>query len=432
MKNGWLLAIIIFSSSAGAVPVIQHWQTANGAQVYFVPTLDLPMVDVEVVFDAGSARDNGRYGLATLTNGLLNEGAGGYSADQIAEQFENLGAQFGNSVDRDMASVSLRSLNEASLLQPASQMLATVLTRPEFAEVPFKRIQQQMLAGLEYQKQSPSALASRAFYRAVYPENHPYAIPSSGTTETVKTLTPTEVRAFHARYYVAKNALVSIVGALERAAAENLANTLVGQLPPGEAPAPLPAVPALTAAQKVHIEYPSTQTSILLGQPGMARSDPDYFALYIGNHVLGGNGLVSRLSENIREQHGLAYDVSSYFSPLRVAGPFAVDLQTRNAQKDTALQLIRKALQDFVEQGPTAAELQRSQHDIVAGFPMRIDSNSDMVSYLTYIGFYGLPLDYLAKFNTNIEAVTVDKVKDAFKRHLYLDKLVVVTVGGKE
>ncbi|OQW95141.1 MAG: peptidase M16 [Beggiatoa sp. IS2] len=431
MKNWWWLWLGLLSSGTWATPVIQHWQTANGARVYFVQAMDLPIVDVQVVFNAGSARDNGRYGIAALTNGLLNEGAGGYSADQIAEQFENVGAQFSNSAGRDTASVSLRSLSDAQLLQPACDLLAILLTRPEFAEIPFKRVQQQMLAGLAYQKQSPATLASNAFYRAIYGDNHPYAISSSGTVETVKTLTSEEVRAFHTRYYVAKNAVVAIVGALERAAAENLANTLVGKLPSGEVPPPIAAVAELSQGQTLHIDYPSTQTSILVGQPGIARLDPDYFTLYVGNHILGGDGLISRLGKDIREQRGLTYSVYSYFVPLRVAGPFSVDLQTRNAQVDTALQLVKKALQDFVEQGPTAAELQQTQRDITGGFPLRIDSNSDIVGYLTVIGFYGLPLDYLDKFNERIEAVTVDKIKGDFKRHLHLDKLIIVTVGSK-
>jgi zinc protease len=422
---GWLL-----SSSTFAIPTIQHWQTDNGAQVYFVPAPDLPMVDIEVVFDAGSARDGDKPGLAMLSNGLLTEGAGGHSADQIAEHFDNLGAKIGNSVNSDMATVSLRSLTEPQLLQPALEMLTLLLAKPDFEETPFERVRQQMLVNLQYQEQSPGTIAKKAYYGAVF-GTHPYATLSSGTTESVAALSRDDVKAFHARYYVAKNAVVAIVGALDRKGAEKLANGVVSQLPVGGMPPALPPVAALSEAKRIDIVHPSTQTHVLIGQPGMARGDPDYFTLYVGNYILGGSGLVSLLAEEVREKRGFAYSAYSFFAPRRVAGPFIAGLETRNDQTAQALQVVNETLGDFIKNGPSEDKLKKAKQGITGSFPLRIKSNSNIIGYLSVIGFYQLPLDYLHQFNSKVEAVTLEMIKDAFQRRLHLDRLVVVTVGGK-
>jgi len=425
-----LLLGLLLSDATLAIPIIQHWETAQGTRVYFVPAPELPIVDVEVTLDAGSARDADQAGLATLTNSLLEEGAGGRSADQIAEQFENLGAQFANSVDRDKASVSLRSLSEPALLQPALETLALVLARPDIEETTFERVRQQMLANLKYQEQAPEEIADNAFYKAIF-ATHPYAVSPAGTLASVTALTREEVKAFHARYYVAKNAIVAIVGALTRSAAEKLATTVVNLLPTGQAAPPLPPVNELSEAKTIHLPHPATQTHILLGQPGLAWGEPDYFTLYVGNYILGGGGFVSRLTMEMRENRGLAYTVYSYFSPLRVAGPFTAGLQTRNDQAMQALPMVQEILRKFVEAGPTPQEVKEAKQGITGMFPLRIKSNRNILAYLSIIGFYQLPLDYLQTFNKNVEAVTDEMIKDAFKRKLHLDKLVTVTVGGE-
>lgn len=424
-----LIAVVLlgWAGFAAALPQIEHWQTANGARVYFVAAHELPMVDVQVVFDAGSARD-AVPGVASLTAGLLTEGAGRLDADAIATRFDTLGAHIGSSAGRDYASVSLRSLTEAALLQPALDTLAQILREPSFPAAAFERERRRVLIGLRAQEQRPSALAERAFFRALYGE-HPYAQPTPGTAESVAALKRDAVLAHYRRYYVAQNALVIIVGDLERAAAERLAENLVGQLPPGSAPAPLPAVTAPDGAS-VHLPHPSSQTHILVGQPVLRRGDPDYFALYVGNHILGGSGLVSRISEEVREKRGLAYSAYSYFAPMREAGPFQMGAQTKNESAAEALAVLRETLQRYREAGPTAEELAAAQKNITGGFPLNIDSNSDIAGYLAMIAFYQLPLDYLDDFIDRVDAVTVEQVRDAFQRRVDPARLVTVTVGN--
>ncbi len=427
-KSLTFLAAALLCSSTFAAPQIQQWQTANGARVFFVPAPEIPMVDAQVVFDAGSARDLAKPGVAVLTNGMLNEGAGDKNADAIAEQFASLGARQGNSAERDMATFSLRSLTDPAKLVPAADLLALILKQPSFPQDAFARVQSNALVGLQAQKQSPEAIASEAFFKAVYGA-HPYAGDPSGTEASVKALTVDDLKAFYTQYYVARNAVVAIVGAVDRAGAEKLANTLVGGLPEGAAAAKLPEVAALVDASVVKLSHPSTQTHVLLGQPGLRRADPDYFALYLGNHILGGNGLVSRINDEIREKRGLSYSAYSYFMPMRERGPYILGLQTRTEKTDEAIEVLRDTLEKFVKDGPTAKELDASKKNITGGFALRVDSNKKIADYLALIGFYNLPLDYLDTFIARMNAVTLQQVKDAFKRRIEPGKMVTVIVG---
>lgn len=421
---------LVWSSGVLAIPDIQHWTTDQGTTVYFVAADELPMIDIRVVFDAGSARDGDQPGLAEMTLDMLANGAGGMSTDEISTAFESLGAQYGVSLDRDIASVQLRSLVDKDKLEPALTTLRKVIAEPEFPQNDFKREQQRTLIGLQAKKQSPGALASDAFYKAMY-HQHPYAHPTAGTDDSVINLTRNDLVAFHKRYYTAGNATVAIVGAVTRQEAERIAAELVQDLPRGEPPAELPEVGPINAEQ-VQIEYPSSQTHLLIGMPVLRRHDTDYFPLYVGNHVLGGGGLVSRLFDSIRERHGLSYSVYSYFLPKRQAGPFMAGLQTNTDRADEALALLREEIRRYIKAGPTPEELESTKKNITGGFPLRIASNSSIVEYLAMIGFYGLPLDYLDTFNDKVEAVTIEQIRDAFQRRLNVDDFVTVRVGRKD
>jgi zinc protease len=197
-------------------------------------------------------------------------------------------------------------------------------------------------------------------------------------------------------------------------------------------PIATPPAAADAAAHTVRIDYPTTQTHVLIGQPGISRDDPDYFPLYVGNHVLGGSGLVSRISEEIREKRGLSYSAYSYFTPMRQRGPFTIGLQTRNDQVEQALQVARDTLQKFIEEGPTARELEESKQNITGGFPLRLSSNKKIVGMLAMIGFYQLPIDYLDTFTTRVEAVTLEDIRDAFSRRIQPGNMVTVLVGSQQ
>ncbi|CCE24805.1 M16 family metallopeptidase [Methylotuvimicrobium alcaliphilum] len=422
------LLLILTGQSAWAAENIEHWTTKQGARVYFVPAPNLPMADIRVTFDAGSARDGKQFGIAALTSGLLDTGAGEWNADQIAQRFESVGARFGTGVSRDMAWLSLRTLTEPKLFDKAVETMQTILTQPRFEEADFQREKQRTLAGLKHRESSPSTLADIAFYKAVYGQ-HPYAHPSAGEIETVEPLQAEDLKNFYRQYYVAANAMVAIVGDLTRKQAEQVAERLLGKLPVGQKPAELPEVPMPKQGRREHIAFPSAQTHVMSGLPGTYRNDDDYFALYVGNHILGGGMLVSRLFEEVREKRGLAYNTYSYFAPMYRKGPFAMGLQTRTDQADKALAVLNQTLNEFIKDGPTEEELTAAKQNITGGFVMRFDTNSKMIGYVEMIGFYGLPLDYLETFQEKVNAVTVEHIKDAFNRRVDAELLQTITVG---
>jgi len=432
MANRIILGLVglFLSLSTHAGPQIEQWKTDKGTRVYYVSAPELPMVDIKIVFDAGSAQDKDLPGTALLTNAMLAEGAGGQTADQISAAFEDVGANFGNASQRDMATLSLRSLTAEPALSTALNALKLVLTKPDFPQAAFERLQNQVLLGLQAENQSPRALSARAFYANVFGE-HPYANMPSGQAEVVEQLNVKTLKKFYQQYYVARNVTVVIVGAVDKTQAKAIAEQLMAELPEGDMANPLNKVPALTEAKQVQIEHPSQQTHILMGQPGISRDDPDYFPLYVGNHILGGSGLVSQLSNEVREKRGLSYSTYSYFRPMHQQGPYQFGLQTRNDQAQEALEVMQATLKAFIINGPTEAELTAAKQNITGGFALRIDSNSKIADYLAMIGFYGLPLTYLETFKDKVMAVTAADIKSAYERRVYPDKMVTIMVGGK-
>lgn len=423
------VSVLLFAGvlSVQATPAIKSWNTQNGARVFYAHAPEIPMLDVRFVFDAGAARDDKLPGLAKLTNALLTEGAGDWDADQIAERVEGIGASLNVESLRDMAVVSLRTLTEPQASEIALQTMATVLARPLFSESAIQRNLEQLKIVLRQEQQSPADIADKAFYRSLY-RQHPYAQPVNGTEASIAAINREAILNFYQQYYVAANAVIAIVGDVDEQRARAIAEQLSAGLERGKAAKALPAV-AASEAQRQVIEYPSQQAHLSIGLPVLSRQDADYFSLYVGNHILGGSGLVSKISNEIREKRGLAYSAYSYFSPMHQAGPFKIGLQTKNSQVDEAEKVVLQTLADYIAKGPSEEELEKSKQNITGGFPLRTASNKDIVSYLAMIGFYGLPLDYLDVFVDKVNAVTVDSIRDAFKRRVDMNALSTVIVG---
>lgn len=416
--------------AATAGPKIEHWTLDNGARVYFVRTAELPLVQLRVVFDAAASRDPAnKPGTALLTNSLLRQGAAGMNADEIASGFENLGAELGNSSDRDMAILEMRSLSDRKMLDPAVDLFAKVIARPTFPQDAFERERARALVSLQRQRQQPDVVTDRTFWRLLY-GSHPYGHDPLGTEESQRSLSRADLAAHHARYYVGRNTWLAIVGDATLAEAKDIAQRAVGGLPRGEAAPPVPAVQETVKSKREDINFPAQQTHVRMGHPAIRRADPDYFPLIVGNYTLGGGGLVSRLSDEVREKRGYSYSVYSFFFPMRAQGPFGIGLQTKNAQREDAINVVRQVLTDFVERGPTAEELVAAKRNLTGSFPLRLDSNRKIAENIAFIGFYGLPLTYLDDFIPSVEAVTAEQVRAAFKRHVHPQNTVIVVVGG--
>ncbi len=411
---------------------IKTWHTKNNVPVFYLHAAEIPMLDIAVVFNAGSARDGSKFGLAQLTNSMMDEGTKQWSVDEIAERFESVGANFSADTDRDMASLHLRSLSTPSKLQPALATFADMISHPTFPSRALKRLQDNTLRMIEFGQQSSRSVANDIIYQLIY-DNQPYAHPVIGQKQTVVGIKQQDVKDFYNRYYVANNALIAIVGDVKQQQATAIANQLTQHLASGQAAAPLP--PTLhrsDQASSKQLHFPGTQTAIRLGTLGIKRSDNDYFPLVVGNHVLGGLPLLSRLFTEVREKRGLTYGAYSYFSPQLVAGPFIITMETRNAQVKTATDVSKQVLTTFVDNGPSAKELALAKKNIIGGFPLKLDSNSALLANMINIGFYRLPLNYLASYRDNINQVSRAEVKAAFAKHINSKKMATVTVGNTD
>jgi len=425
------LAVLLLALplSAQAALAIQHWKTAQGARVIFVESRALPILDISVDFPAGSARDPaGKPGLAQLTHALLDQGAGGLSDTAIAHRLADVGAVLSGQFDRDRAGVSLRTLSSTVEREQALEMLARVLQQPDFPQPVIKREKQRLIAAIREAEADPGTVADKAFYRALY-GTHPYAHDESGEPAAIERLTRGELQAFYRTHYSAANAVIALMGDVTRTEAETIASRLSAGLSKAAAVPDLPK-PAPAAASDTRIRHPSTQSHVLVGAVGMARNDPDFFPLFVGNYVLGGGGFDSRLMREVRDKRGYAYSAYSYFLPMTEVGPFQLGLQTKLEQTDDALKVAQATLKQFIAEGPSEAELTQAKSNLTGGFPLRIDSNKKILDYLSLIGFYKLPLDYLDTWVDKVNAVDVAAVKQAFARRIDPDRLVTVVVGA--
>ena len=391
------------------------------------------MLDIAVDFPAGSSRDAPeKSGVASLTLGLMRSGAGAYGEDEISERLASIGADLSGRFDMDRAGYGLRTLSSARERDEALGLLASVLQKPTFPQKTFEREQQRTLAGLREAETRPEILADREFRHLLYGE-HPYSQRGAGEVETVAKLRRDDLVEFYRGYFTARDAVVSIIGDLTRSEAGAIAEQLTAGLNRGSQALPtLPPVAQLQTAKTSRIAHPATQAHILIGQPGIKRLDPDYFPLFLGNYVLGGGGFASRLNDEIRQKRGYAYSTYSFFNPLALEGPFQIAVQTKKETTQDALKVAQDTLAKFVAEGPTPEELDAAKQNIIGGFPLRIDSNKKILDYLSIIGFYRLPLTYLDDFPAQIERLTLDQIKDAWRRRIHPERMVTVVVAGAD
>lgn len=429
------VTLFLCGPSRAGIP-IEHWTQASGAQVYLVRSPSIPMVDVQVDFDAGSRRDSAeKAGLASMTAAATGYGVRGHSKEPaldenaLSEAWADLGATFSTTASADRMSFSMRSLSYPDILERAVTLAARQLGEPSFPEAAWLRDRPKVIASIKESNTRPSTVAGRAFSKAVYGD-HPYG--REPTEITLNRIGVDDMQAFHRRLLLPCAAKVSVVGAVDRAQAEALVARLLERLPVRQCEA-LPAVAevnALAAPTEQRIAFPSAQAQVLVGQPGIARKSPDYFALTVGNHILGGGGFTSRLTEEVREKRGLTYSVYSYFAPGLHAGAFTIGLQTRPDQADTALKLVREVVHNFIQNGPTEAELKAAKDNLIGGFVLRIDSNKKLLDNVSNIAWNELPLDYLDTWVDQVQRLTVNDIRAAMSRTLHPDTMATVVLGA--
>ncbi|VEB33152.1 zinc protease [Legionella sainthelensi] len=406
----------------------EKWKTKNGVQVVFYQAMEVPMLDISLAFAAGSANDGPQYGLAALTSQMMNQGNSGQEATTIAETLADTGAQYHVEINRDMAVLHLKTLVSKDQLMKASTTFTQIINHPDFPDEAFSREKKQQLLAIEQRQESPEEVANLNFFKTLY-QQHPYAHSVNGTSETVKAIDKNQVIEFYKRYYVGSNAVLVMVGAITSQTAHQLADQLTQELPKGQPAPAIPKAQQLTQAQAINIPFPSSQTIIRLGQIGIDHHNPSYFPLIVGNYILGGGLLVSRLAIEIREKRGLTYGIDSQFIPMPGIGPFLISYSTKNQQTKKSLEIIQKTLDSYINDGPSSEEMEAAKQYLTGSFPLSLSGNRSIATILLRMAFYHLPDDFLDNYTARINSVTSEQVKNAFKKQVHPDKFLLITVG---
>ncbi len=432
-----LLTFGLFSHVYAILP-IEQLDSFKGAKAYLVQTKALPMVDIEVSIDAGDRYDPiGKSGLADMAAGLMNYGARGdqglLTEAQIADEIADLGANIGLSVGGERAILRIRSLSRKDLRDRAVQLAAAMLSAPTYDAKIVEREKQRMITSLREAETKPEYVLERSLKKSVYGD---YPLAYSPSVKSVATLTANDLVQFHKQFYRGDRIIVSIVGDVDRTQANQIVQALLNRIPQSGNPiAKLPDLqrsPVEPLAQReIQISFGSQQAHIAMGMTAIARNNPDFFPLLVGNYILGGGGFVSRLMSEVREKRGLAYSVFSYFAPGKDNGIFQAGLQTKNDQATLALEVLSSTIAQFIADGPTRSELEAAKANLVNGYPLRIDNNRKLLDNVSSITWNGLPLDTMEVWTKQVEAVSLEQVKAAFQKTLAMDRMKIVVLGAK-
>ena len=369
MKPTLLALTLLLPLSVQAATDIQRWRNRDGTQILLVERHENPIIDLEVSFKgAGSvANPDGKSQVAEFTAALLTDGTQELDEEAFNAQADNIGAQISSDSNAESASAGFRSLSKADIRDKAANLLNHSLTRPRFDEAVFRRRQIQSITGLQQQETTPDYTATRELTKLIYP-NHPYGSGANITVDSLKRVSLDDIRAFHRTHYGKDNAIVAIVGDLNRKQAEQLVERVLKDLPAkATATHAIPPVPKQTA-QRRYIPFAGTQAQVLLGTSLIKRHDPDYYALVAGNYILGGGGFDSRLMKVLRDQHGYTYGVYSSLAPATEEGTFAVSYSTQKKNTKASLADTQAVIEQFIAEGPTEAELKQAKPISSAAF----------------------------------------------------------------
>jgi len=425
----FIFLFVCFQQNIFATLKINTWETKEGSKVIFVENHDLPILDINVNFFAGSAQDpSGKEGLAYLTHRLMNLGAGGINEEKLANQFSDIGAVIGGGVDLDKAYFKLRTLSSSLQKHKALSLFNYVIHAPDFPIPVLNRERDRIISSIKQSMTEPATIAHLTFMKSLYGD-HPYAHNEAGDINSLQNLNQLDLKQFYKNYYLSSEASIVIVGDVNTDEAKKISESISQGLPQGNLKHNINSVTNQNFVGVKKIQHPAKQAHILMGMPALKRGDKDYFPLYVGNYILGGGGFVSRLTEEVREKRGLVYSVYSYFMPLYVEGPLEIGLQTKKEQADEALKIVNSTIKKFIDTGPTKKELIAAKLNLVGGFPLKLDSNAKIVDYLSMIAFYNLPISYIDNYISEINKVTIDQIKTAFKNKIDPNKLTTIIVG---
>ncbi|SDO72726.1 zinc protease [Filomicrobium insigne] len=422
----FLLNIVALSRPAQAMD-IKTVKSASGIEAWLVEEHSVPLVALRFAFTGGSSQDPAdKAGVSNFLSAMLDEGAGDLKSAEFQERMEDIAMRMSYEDSRDTFYGSVETLS-ANRPQ-AMELLKLALTKPRFDDDAIERIRGQLKASIVYASRDPDRVAGNAWYAAAFP-NHPYGKPKDGTLETISSITRDDLEAYRSRIFARENLKVVAVGDIDADALAKLLDEVFGDLPQK---AKLNSVSDVAPPKKgslIVTEMDVPQSVAVFGLGGLKRKDPDFMSAFVLNHIIGGGGFASKLMEEVREKRGLAYSVYSYLSPMDHSAIFLGSVATKNEAIAESLDVIRAELKKMLETGPTEEDLKNAKDYLTGSYALRFDSNAKIASQLLGIMVEDMGIDYVNTRNAQIEAVTLEDIKQAAKRFLDLNDLIVTVVG---
>lgn len=436
-------------SQLQAIPLLQSLKNINQKQAFqapfihdlnnhykvrtlFVETRDLPMVDIQLTFNAGSARDQeiakGLFGLSSTAAKLMREGTDKYTAAQVASVFDATGAQFSVQAYRDMFVVRLRTLSDPKKMEPALAMMMEVLKNATFKPSSIQLALSNTQVGQKQLQENPSKLMDIRFYRALYGQ-HPYAEPITGTIGSTKKITANLLKKFRDQFLVAQNMNIAITGKLSPKQALELSERIAGNLPQGHKAVALANPEEKSGFDIVHLPYNSSQAHVTFGHLGPNRFTEDRLALEVANRMFGGSGFNAVLMQELRVKRGYTYGAYSTFSFSQAPGIFSFRYSTRQDQLLDSIQVAHQAFINFVNQPIDTKRLEETKAGMLRAFPNNYSSNATINAQLGTMGFYAEQADYLSRYPERLAKITAADVQNAVRKHLHPERLTLVVVS---
>lgn len=427
----FVLATVIglLASSLSAEVKIAEVTSPGGIKAWLVEEHGIPFTALEIRFRGGTSLDApGKRGATMLMASLLEEGSGDLDSRGFAEARDDLAAKLSFDANADMVSVSAQMLTENR--DAAVALLRQALIEPTFDQDAMDRVRGQILSIIDNKATDPSDIAGETFAAMTYGD-HPYGSSELGSKPSLNALTRDDMLAAKAATMTRDRLYVSAVGDISAVDLGTLLDRLLGDLPATGAPLPPPVEARFTGGTAV-VDFDTPQSSIQFGQPGLKLSDPDYYAAFVLNQIIGGGGFSARLMEEVREKRGLTYGVSSDLVTMDLAESWMGSLASSNDKASEAITVIRQLWSDVAANGVTQAELDAAKTYMTGSYPLRFDGNDTIAGILVGMQMESFPIDYPSRRNSLIEAVTLADVNRVARDRMQADKLTFVVVGKPE
>ena len=428
MRRLIAFAFVLFAALPAYAVTVERVTSPGGIEAWLVQDHSNPIISLDVAMRGGASVE-AKPGLAHMVAGLLDEGAGPYDSQTFQGKLEDLAIELSFDTGKDNFRGSLKTLTENRDI--AFDLFRLAMTQPRFDKEPVERVRSQILTALARELQNPEAVAARAWYKLAF-AGHPYAIPVRGEPNTVKSITVADLRNYTKTWLSREGMVISVVGDVTPDQLGVLLDKTFGALPARHPAIAVPEVKPQATGKVEVIDRNNPQSVAMFGQTGLKRADPDWYAAYVMNYILGGGGFSSWLTEEVREKRGLAYSVYSYLTPLDHAGIISGGVATQNARTGESLKLIREQFGRMATQGPSEKELADAKTYLTGSFALQLDSTSSIAGLLTAVQLDNLGIDYLDKRNSYIEAVTMDQVRTIAAKLLDPATLTFVVVSKPE